>query len=71
MEDVTNYALSHDVRHVGDVVASLVVDKLKVGRRKFIVLFVDGCRIYQRYRVCQMTDVINYSACMAGGVCLL
>ena len=31
-EDVADYALCHRVRHVEDVVSSLVTDKLKVRR---------------------------------------
>ena len=48
-EDVADYALCHRVRHVEDVVSSLVTDKLRMRRLEFIdiVLFV-SCRVYQK-----------------------
>ena len=65
MEDVTNYALSHDVRHFEDVVASLVVGKLKVRRLKFIVLFVELSDLSKRCRDYKMTDVAKL-LCLSG-----
>ena len=72
LEDVANYALRHKVRHVEDVVASMVADKLKVEQWQFIVLVVvvDGCRIYQRYLFCEMTDVTKL-LCLYGWRSLL
>ena len=39
-EDVADYALCLRVRHVEDVVSSLVKDKLKVRRLEFIVIAI-------------------------------